>query len=108
MKVQCAVGCGISKRRSLFSGISQSPVDSAKPEEAVKDLPVSGYEAVAGLGGDREPLEHLAVLHHEARPGLVLVVVRHPHCLMPAVELLNLQIDVRCYLMIFGDSAFNS
>ena len=86
----------------------QSPADSAKPEEAVEDLPVSGYEAVAGLGGDRGPLEHPALLHHEAGPGLVLVVVRHPHRLLSAVELLNLQIDVHCYLMIFGDSAFNS
>ena len=86
----------------------QNPIDSAKPEDALKDLPVSRYEAVAGLGGDRGPLEHPALLHHEAGPRLVLVVVRHPHCLMPAVELLNLQIDVRCYLMIFGDSACNS
>ena len=72
----------------------QSPTDSAKPEEAVKDLPVSGYEAVAGLGGDRGPLEHPALLHHKAGPRLVLVVVRHPHRLMPAVQLLNLIVEI--------------
>ena len=84
---------GFQRGEGSFQGILQSPADSAKPEEAVKDLPVSGYEAVAGLGGDRGPLEHPALLHHEAGPGLVLVVVRHPHRLMSAGELLNFEID---------------